>query len=58
MGDFTFTKIDVSRALAYGGRLQRDTFASYFIVDFNKLVGLHLVVQQLIQTFAHCFPVL
>ena len=57
MGDFTFTKIDISRALVYGGRLQRDTFASFFIVDLDKLVhvGLHFMSQELTQSFACTF---
>ena len=38
MGDFTFIKIDRCRALLYGGRLQRETFVGYFIVDFDERV--------------------
>ena len=56
MGDFTFTKIDISRALVYGGRLQRDTFASFFIVDLDKLVhvGLHGIDSRVLHALFVC----
>ena len=38
LGDFTFNKIDKTRALLYGGRVERTTFSSVYILDIAETV--------------------
>ena len=39
IGDFTFNKIDKTRALLYGGRVEKTTFSSVYILDCELLVS-------------------
>ena len=46
IGDFTFNKIDKTRALLYGGRIEKTTFSSVYILDCELLVSGLLSLQK------------